>query len=108
MDNKPWSEQFRLAAVDWVKLEKAAKLWEETKSAELSQRMGELFKKDQKLPVTKAEATVKATEEWKTFIENMVDARAEANMAKVQMEYLRMKFSEWNSSEATKRAEMKL
>jgi hypothetical protein len=31
-----------------------------------------------------------------------------AALLKVQLEYIRMKFMEWNSENATKRAEMKL
>ena len=35
-------------------------------------------------------------------------ARKEANRLKVQLEYIRMQASEYQSAEATKRAEMKL
>jgi hypothetical protein len=38
----------------------------------------------------------------------MVEARKQAALLKVQLEYIRMQFSEWKSSEATRRAEMKL
>ena len=37
-DNRPWSEQFRLAAKAWVELDNAANMLEESKSAVLSQR----------------------------------------------------------------------
>ena len=60
------------------------------------------------MPVSKAEMAVKSTAQWHQYIENMVAERKKANMLKVQLEYIRMKFSEWNSEEATKRAEMKL
>jgi hypothetical protein len=38
----------------------------------------------------------------------MVDARTEANLKKLQVEFLRMKFSEWQSAEANARSERRL
>ena len=102
--NLPWSEQYRIVARKWVDAEAAASLLEDTKSAFLSQRMQAYAD----LPVSKAEALVKSSPEWTDFIEKMVAARKQANLLKVQLEYLRMKFSEWQSDSATKRAEMRL
>jgi hypothetical protein len=104
MSNQPLSEQYRLAAKAWVSLDSAASLLEETKSAVLSQRMTALGT----MPVSKAEMTVKASAEWYEHVTKIVAAREAANLAKVKLEWLRMKFSEWQSAEATKRAEMKL
>jgi hypothetical protein len=104
MSNEPYSEQFRIVAKEWVDADAAASLLEETKSATLSQKMAALGD----MPVSKAEMTVKASADWSSFIEAMVDARKRANLLKVKLEYVRMRFSEWQSSEATKRAEMKL
>ena len=102
--NLPISEQFRIVARQWVDAEAAASLLEDTKSAVLSQRMAALGD----MPVNRAEATVKASPEWHAYIENMIAARKQANKLKVQLEYLRMRSSEWTSEEATRRAEMKL
>jgi hypothetical protein len=102
--NLPWSEQFRIVAKQWVDADAAASILEDTKSAVLSERMQNLGD----IPVSKAEATVKASPEWRDHIEKMVNARKQANRLKVQMEYLRMKFSEWQSHEATKRTEARL
>lgn len=104
MSNNPISEQYRETAKAWVDAEAAASLLEETKSATLSQMMlaYPLF------AVNKAEMTVKASPQWKDHIHKMVDARKAANLLKVKLEFLRMKFSEQQSEEATKRAEMKL
>lgn len=102
--NMPVSEQFRVTAKAWVELDRAATMLEETKSAVLSQRMNALGD----MPVSHAERTVKGSVEWLDFIKTMVDARTQANLKKVQMEYLRMKFSEWQSENANKRAEMRL
>lgn len=102
--NLPWSEQFRVVAKQWVDADAAATLLEDTKSAVLSERMQALGD----LPVSKAEAIVKASAEWKDHVGQIVQARRAANRLKVQMEYLRMKFSEWQSHEATKRTEARL
>jgi hypothetical protein len=102
--NMPVSEQFRVTAKQWVELDRAATMLEETKSAVLSQKMNALGD----MPVSHAERTVKASSEWSDFIKTMVDARTQANLKKVQMEYLRMKFQEWSSENANRRAEMRL
>jgi hypothetical protein len=100
----PISEQFRIIAKKWVDADTAATMLEETKSAVLSRMMSNLGD----MPVSRAEMTVKASEEWRDYIKEMVEARQRAALLKVQLEYIRMRFSEWQSMEATKRAEMKL
>lgn len=102
--NLPVSEQYRIAAKDWVAKDGAARMLEETKTAVLSQRKAALGD----IPDSHAEKIVKASEEWADFIKQMVEARSAANLARVKLEYLRMKFSEWQSGDANKRAEMRL
>lgn len=98
------SERFRIAAKEWVELDHAARLLEESKSAVLSQRMAALGD----MPVSKAELQVKASDEWHEYIKAMVDAKTSANLKKVEIEWLRMRFSEQQSKEATERAERRL
>jgi hypothetical protein len=100
----PISEQFRIAAKRWCDKEAAADLLESTKSTVLSERMAALGD----MPVNRAEMAVKASPEWREFIESMVKARHEANLAKLELEWIRMKFSEQQSSEANARAEKRL
>lgn len=102
--NQPLSEQYRLAAKEWVEADAAANILEETKSAVLSQMMVKLGD----LPVSKAEMQVKASPDWSEHISKMVKARESSNLLKVKVEWLRMRFNEWQSAEANKRAEMKL
>jgi hypothetical protein len=102
--NLPWSEQYRIVARKWVDADAAASLLEDTKSAFLSQRM----QQHADLAVNKAEMLIKGSDEWTDFIGKMVAARKQANLLKVQLEYIRMKFQEWGSENATKRAEMRL
>jgi hypothetical protein len=106
--NQPLSEQFRLLAKQWVALDAAASLLEETKSAQLSSRIAILVGENPDLAHNAAERTVKASEEWKEDVAKIVEARRKANLAKVAVEYIRMKHSENQSYEATKRAEMRI
>lgn len=98
------SEQFRIVAKAYVDADSAASLLEETKSAVLARMMLSLGD----MPVSRAEMQTKASPEWVEFVANMVKAREKAAFLKVKMEYIRMKFAEYQSIEATKRAEMRL
>lgn len=104
MTSQPISEEYRIVAKQWVDAEAAASMLEDTKSAVLSQMMLKLGD----MPVSKAEMQVKASEDWNDFIHKMVEARKKANLLKVQLEYIRMRSSEWQSMEASKRAEMRM
>jgi hypothetical protein len=100
----PLSEQYRVVAKAWVEADSAANLLEETKSAVLARMMlgcGDM-------PVSRAEMQIKGSNDWREFIESMVKAREAAALLKVKLEYIRMKFHEWQSIEASKRAEMRL
>ena len=103
-DKEPISEQYRLIAKKWVDADSAANLLEETKSAFLAKLMAG----QGDMPVSKAEMKVKASDEWSDYIGKMVRAREQAALLKAQLEYIRMKFSEWQSANATHRAEMRL
>ena len=98
------SERYRVAAKEWVQLDHAARLMEETKSAVLSQQMAVLGD----IPVGRAEKIVKGSDDWSKFIQAMVEARTSANLKKVEIEWLKMRFSEQQSREATERAERRL
>ena len=100
----PLSEQYRMIAKKYVEADAAASILEESKSAVLAQWMAD--KGD--MPVSRAEMIVKASQEWREYIVEMVNARKQAALLKAQLEYIRMQFSEQQSKEATHRAEMKL
>lgn len=99
-----FSEDFRLAAEQWVDLEYAASLLEETKSSVMAQRQAALGD----IPVNRAEQIVKASPEWKAYVEGIVGARREANKAKVIMEFKKLRYYEAQSMSANARAEMRL
>lgn len=108
ISNEPLSEQYRLAALEWVDADGAASLLEETKSATFSQMVGKILDENPKIAVNRAETLVKSSDEYKEFVSKMVLMRTKANRLKVQMEFLRMRFMEQNSREASARAEMRL
>jgi len=100
----PISEQFRIVAKKWIDADAAASMLEECKSAFLAKRMSELGD----MPVSRAEMAVKASDEWADYIDKMVKARERAALLKAQLEFIRMKHTEWQSENATRRAEMRL
>ena len=108
MSNEQTSEQYRIVAKQWCEAEAAASLLEDTKSAMLSTRIRQLIESEPGIALNRAEAEVKSSPEWREWITSMIDARKKANLLKVQLEYLRMRHSEWQSMEASKRAEMRL
>ena len=104
MTNLPYSEQYRLAAKDWVEKDAAARLLKETKTAVLAQ----WIQAEGDKAYNKAERDVKASDKWHDWIKTMVDAETAANLAKAKIKYIEMKYFENAGTEANKRAEMKL
>ena len=85
-------------------LDGAARLLEESKTAVQSQMMKALGDK----PAAHAERDVKASPDWHDYITKMVDARTQANLKRVQMKYLDMKYMEFQSENANRRVEARL
>lgn len=104
LSNMSPAEQWYEVAERHVALSAAADMLEEGKSAFLSQKMAALGD----IPVSKAELTVKSSPEWADYIKKMVRAREQANLAKIEAEFLRMRFSEWMAKDANARTEARL
>jgi hypothetical protein len=103
-DNLPWSERYRLAGQRWVAADGHARLLEETKTAVLSQMMKALGD----MPAAHADRDVRSSRDWSDHIEKMVTARTTANELKVELEFARLKFMEWQSENANRRVEARL
>ena len=103
-DNRPLSQIYAVAAEEWVDKEAAADLLENMKSVVMAQKQAQLGD----IPVNRAEQMVKASHDWQDYVQSVADARKAANLAKVKLEELRMRYGEWNNAEANHRAEMKL
>ena len=108
MITEPLSEQFRVIAKLWVDADHAASLMEETRSTVLSEMIIKVIGEHLDMPYNKAELAAKASPEYKEFVTQMVKHRSDANLLKVQLEYIRMRHSEQSSREATARAESRL
>jgi hypothetical protein len=102
--DRPISEQYRVIAKEWVALDGAARLLEANKDPVLSQMVMRLNAKS----LAAGERMAKGSPEWADYIAKTVEARTAANLKRVQLEYIRMKHSEWISGDANARAERKL
>lgn len=106
---RPLSEQFRIVAKQWADVNGAAQLMEETKTANFSERVNrEIATSNEPMAFNRAEAIVKGSADWSEYLTDMVNLRTKANRLKVQMEYIRMRFSEWQSLNANARQERQL
>ena len=104
MENRPWSELYRQAGEDWADKEAAAQLLEDCKSATMAQWCAE----QGDVPVNRAEQNVKASMRWRDYVEQTVEARRAANVAKVRLESIKMRAMEQQARDANLRAEMRL
>lgn len=104
MTNQPYSEQWRLKALEAVDADDAARMLEESKTAVLSERIKGLGD----MPYAHAERDVKASQWWRAWVKSMVNARTTANRLKIEAEFLKMKYFEGQSMNADKRTEMRM
>jgi hypothetical protein len=104
-ENRPWSEIWREAASDWVDKDAAARMKEETKTLLFAQKCAAI---GDSIPVNRQEQQIKASKDWMDEVKSIVAARTEANAAKVDMEYYKMKYGEQQSADANHRAESRL
>ena len=103
-DNRPISEQWHEAGLRWADAEAAAQLLEETKTAALAELIAEELRAAPGLSHARAETNVKSSPEWRRWIEGMVRARKAANRARIDRDFLKMRFSEWVAQDANHRA----
>ena len=107
--DEPVSEKFRLVALKWADADAAASMLEETKTVLLQELKTRFIgESNDKMSEAQAECLAKTSTEYREHVTNMCKARAVANRRKVQLEYLRMRHSEWQSSEANSRIERKM
>lgn len=102
---RPISEEFRIAAKEWVELDKAARLLDELKTVTLAQMKTNLMAERGEMADAKAERLAKSSKEWEEYIRAMVDAKGAANLARVKMQWIELRFHEWQSADANARRE---
>jgi len=93
-----------MKALEWADLDNAARMLEEGKTTYLAQQKALLGD----IPDSHAEKQVKASPQWADYIKNMVRTKTAAIKARVEVDYLKMRFSEWQSDEANRRIERKM
>jgi hypothetical protein len=103
-EEKPFSDLYREAGELWADYEAAATLLEDCKTATLAQWCNE----QGDIPVNRAEQKVKSSPEWRRYLEDMVEARRKANVAKVRLESIKMRSMEWHAKSANYRAEARI
>lgn len=96
-NRRPQSEVYQEAYERWVSLDAQARMLEETKSIFFNQFCAGMAGDIPGMSVAKVEQKVRAFDRYEQFVRRMVDARTEANKAKVAVEVARMKF--WESSQ---------
>jgi len=101
---KPWSDIYEEAGIAWADAEAAAQLLENCRSA----MFAEWCTEQGDIPVNRAEQTVKAQPRWKEYNEKMVQARKDANKAKIRLESIKMRAMEEHAKQANYRAETRL
>lgn len=90
-------EQYRTAAQEWARLDGRARELEEGKAHWFAKRCRTMAA----LSVAAAEREVKAMDEWRDVEKEAAHARTEANNARADMDYLRMKFQQWHVMRAS-------
>jgi streptomycin 6-kinase len=96
-------ERIRLLGLDWADKDGAANLLEETKKSVLS----ELVNQSTSSSVAAKEHDANENPVFKLHVVNMVNARTEANRARVQYESAKLWVDLVRTAEASKRQEMK-
>lgn len=97
------AERMRLAGEEWSDLDAAANMLEETRKSVLA----ELVNQSKGSSIAAKESEALADPVYKLHITNMVNARKEANRARVKYDTARAWVELVRTSEATKRAELR-
>jgi len=97
------AERMRLAGEEWSDLDAAANMLEETRKSVLA----ELVNQSKGGSIAAKESEALANPAYKLHLTNMVNARREANRARVKYDTSKMWVELVRTSEATKRAELR-
>lgn len=98
------AEQYRLAAVEWAKLDGEARRLEELRKIVLH----EIKQRSEARTEAAKETEAYAAPQYRKHIMQMVEARTEANIRKARLDAMRLSSDIWRTRESTKRAEMQL
>lgn len=105
---RPISELFRLAALEYVDADAAANLLEEMKTPTLEKLKSDLIDHEGQMADNRAERIVKSSDDWAEHIKKIVEARTKANRLKMELEFLRIKEREQDRMSWLQRTEHKM
>ena len=103
MNLAEYAEEFRLKAEEWAKLNGEAERLDHMRKVVLGEIVNQIGG-----AIGKAEHQAHAHPSYIKHLNEMTEARTKANIAKAQMESMRMRFEGWRTLNATKRAQMNL
>ena len=101
---QPLSEQYRIAAKEYVKAKSISDLADALKPT----RFAELMQAHADVAVSRAELAVRASQEWKDHVASVVAASEAADMARHKVKWSEMKFQEWVMQTAHSRKEREM
>lgn len=106
---RPLSEQFRIVARQWVDEHSAFNMLDKLKNETFAKMVREYIQSsDENMAYNRAEMHVRASDDWMQYKKDLVSHENAAAKLKVQMEFIRMRFSEWQSLNANARQERQL
>lgn len=103
-NERPISEEYRIASKEAVRLKSIAKLAEDLKPS----KFAELMLGHNDLAVSRAEIAVRASQEWKDHVTSIVAAQEAADLAHKKVKWIEMRFQEWVMQQAGARHERQM
>ena len=102
---RPISEEYRIAAKEWVQAKKAFRLLEEMKKINMARMKNALIQERGKMSDAQAERLCLVTDEWAEIVNELVEAEAACDFARVKMKWVELRYGEWQSDDANARKE---
>lgn len=100
------AEKYRLCAEEWADADAAYYLLDNTRTSVVGELV--LAEMAKGLTGSKAEHVARASTEYREHVEKTAAAKKQAGILRARMEYLKMRFSIWNSHDANARRERQM
>ena len=107
-NERPLSEHFRVIAKQWVDADSAFYLLSETKKETFAAVKSRIIAQSGTMTEAAAERKARCDHEWNDHIKKIAKAREDANLLRMQLEYIKMKHREWIGKNADARHEARL
>ena len=107
-DNRSWADRFRAQGEKWADLHNAAQLLDDMKGVVFAQKVNALLANDPKMAVNRAENEIKSSDDWEEYVRSCVAASHQDNLAKIELEFMKMKLQEYQGQQANELQELKM